>query len=85
MRRREFIAFVGGTAIAWPLAARAQQPGKPVIGFLGTASANGYDAFLASFRDGLKAAGFVEGHDATMSTGGQRVTLIVCRRSRPIW
>jgi putative ABC transport system substrate-binding protein len=66
MRRREFIAFVGGTAIAWPLAARAQQPEKPVIGFLGTASANGYDAFLASFRDGLKAAGFVEGRDATI-------------------
>ena len=37
-----------------------------VIGFLGTASANGYDAFLASFRDGLKAAGFVEGRDATI-------------------
>ena len=46
--------------------ARAQPPGKPVIGFLGTASANGYDAFLASFREGLKAAGFIEGRDATI-------------------
>jgi len=48
------------------MAARAQQSVKPVIGFLGTASANGYDAFLASFLDGLKAAGFVEGRDATV-------------------
>jgi len=66
MRRRDFIRAIIGSAIAWPLTARAQQPPMPVIGFLGTASANGYDAFLASFRDGLKAAGFVEGRDATI-------------------
>src|SRR6516165_5365632 len=66
MRRRDFIKVVAGSAITWPLSARAQQLEKPVIGFLGTASASGYDAFLASFRDGLKAAGFVEGHDATI-------------------
>jgi putative ABC transport system substrate-binding protein len=66
MRRREFIVLLGGATAAWPLVAHAQPPGKPVIGFLGTASANGYDAFLASFRDGLKAAGFVEGRDATI-------------------
>ena len=65
MRRREFITLVGAAA-TWPMAARAQQSVKPVIGFLGTASANGYDAFLASFLDGLKAAGFVEGRDATV-------------------
>jgi putative tryptophan/tyrosine transport system substrate-binding protein len=66
MRRRDFITLLGSGAATWPLVAHAQQPGKPVIGFLGTASANGYDAFLASFRDGLKAAGFVEGRDATI-------------------
>ena len=66
MRRRDFIKVVAGSAITWPLSARAQQLEKPVIGFLGTASASGYDAFLASFRDGLKAAGFVEGRDATI-------------------
>jgi putative ABC transport system substrate-binding protein len=66
MRRRDFIKVVAGSTISWPLSARAQQPGKPVIGYLGTASANGYEAFLASFRDGLKAAGFVEGRDATI-------------------
>lgn len=65
MRRRDFIKGIT-VSTAWPLVARAQQPEKPVIGFLGTASANGYDAFLASFRDGLKAAGFVEGRDATI-------------------
>ena len=65
MRRRDFIKGIT-VSTAWPLVARAQQPGKPVIGFLGSASANGYDVFLASFRDGLKAAGFVEGRDATM-------------------
>ena len=66
MRRRDFIRAIIGSAIAWPLTARAQQPPMPVIGFLGTASANGYDAFLASFRRGLEAAGFVEGRDATI-------------------
>jgi putative ABC transport system substrate-binding protein len=85
MRRRDFIKGIVGSATAWPLAARAQQAEKPVIGFLGTASANGYDAFLVSFRDGLKEAGFVEGRDATIEYRGQRVTLIVCRRWRPIW
>jgi putative tryptophan/tyrosine transport system substrate-binding protein len=66
MRRRDFITLLGSGAATWPLVTHAQQPGKPVIGFLGAASANGYDAFLASFRDGLKAAGFVEGRDATI-------------------
>src|SRR6516225_438197 len=66
MRRRDFIKGIVGSTVAWPLVAYAQPPGKPVIGFLGTASANGYDAFLASFREGLKTAGFVEGRDATI-------------------
>jgi putative tryptophan/tyrosine transport system substrate-binding protein len=66
MRRRDFITLIGGSAATWPLVAHAQPLGKPVIGFLGTASASGYDAFLASFREGLKAAGFVEGRDATI-------------------
>src|SRR5262249_50095952 len=66
MRRRTFIEGIAALAAALPLDARAQQAEKPVIGFLGTASANGYDAFLASFRDGLKEAGFVEGRDATI-------------------
>jgi putative tryptophan/tyrosine transport system substrate-binding protein len=66
VKRRDFIALIGSAAAPWPVAVSAQQSGKPVIGFLGTASANGYDAFLASFREGLKAAGFVAGRNATI-------------------
>lgn len=64
MRRREFITLLGGTAAAWPLAARAQQPRTvPAIGFLHSGSAEGYAARLAGFRQGLGDTGLVEGKD----------------------
>ena len=64
MRRREFIAGLGSTAAAWPLAARAQQPKMPLVGLLNGASFEGpYAAPVAAIRQGLRETGFVEGQN----------------------
>src|SRR3984893_13803726 len=63
IRRREFIVTLGGAAVGWPLAAHAQQPKLPVIGFLNSGSPVAFGHVVSAFRQGLGEAGYVEHRD----------------------
>jgi putative ABC transport system substrate-binding protein len=64
--RRELITLLGGVAVAWPLAARAQQATTPVIGFLSTTSAGPFAHLIAGFRRGLQEVGYVDGRNVVI-------------------
>ena len=89
MRRRDFIS-IAGSAAAWPLVTRAQQPGMPVIGYLGLETPERYGIRLRAFRDGLASTGFEEGRNVTIEfrwTGGHNdllPTLVADLVGRPV-
>ena len=66
MRRREFIGFFGSSLVGWPLAAHAQQPGMPVVGYLSPHLPGPSASLTGAFRQGLKDSGYVEGENVTI-------------------
>ena len=66
MRRRDFIKVIVGSAVPWPLAAHAQQPARPVVGFVNIASAKGYAPQVSAFLKGLSEAGYVDGRNVAI-------------------
>ena len=84
LKRREFITLLGGAAVTWPLAARAQQSGKlPTIGFLGSATPLVESQRVAAFVQRLRELGWIEIEPSPLSIAGERDAPSVSLRSRP--
>ena len=80
MKRREFITLLGAAGAVWPLAARAQQPMVPVIGFLRSTAAAGSVHVVAAFRQGFSEAGFIDGQTSPSSIAGPTDNTTGCLR-----
>jgi hypothetical protein len=85
MRRREFLGVLGGAVAAWPIAARAQQPAMPVIGFLDQRSPDALTERLRGFRQGMKRSVTLRATTQQSFTAGPRINLIAFQRWRPNW
>jgi putative ABC transport system substrate-binding protein len=85
MKRREFMTLIGGAAVAWPLAASAQQPPMPVVGLLDQRSPEELADRLRSFRQGLRDSGFIEGQNVAIDYRWQKINWIDYRIWRPTW
>jgi len=84
LKRREFVKLLGGAAVVWPLAGRAQQPTMPVIGFVSGGSPDTFDYLVSAFREGLGEIGYVRAAMSRSSFVGRRGTTIACLRCSPI-
>jgi putative ABC transport system substrate-binding protein len=85
MRRREFISFLAGGAFVLPLTARAQQKRMPIIGLLGSTSADESTRVLDALRAGLKESGFIEGQSITIEYRWRMANTVVYGHWQRIW